>query len=142
MSLAYVNIGSNIGKREQLIAQALEKISECFGICCVSSIIETEPWGYESGNRFLNLGVSFRLAEPDPEMLLTKLQEIEKAISKVDHRDIEGNYKDREIDIDIMAIDDLRYESERLIIPHKHLLDRKFFLEPLKELNNNWKYPG
>lgn len=138
MPVVYVNIGSNLGQRHALISKAVEKISEIFGICCLSSYIETEPWGFESDNRFLNLGVSFKSDLP-PESILDILQGIEVKISNVAHRDERGKYKDREIDIDIMAIDQLRYCSERLRIPHPHLFERDFFLQPLKELCPDWK---
>ena len=133
MALVYANIGSNIGDRKLLITTALEKISEQFGICCISQFIESEPWGFESGNRFLNLGVSFK-SLLHPEEVLNKLQEIEKSICEASHRDANGGYIDRKIDIDIMAIDDLQYKSDRLSIPHPHLCEREFFLIPLKEL--------
>ena len=131
--VVYANIGSNLGNSKQLIEAALEKISESFGICCRSSYIESDPWGYESDHRFLNLGVSF-CSSLHPEQILDKLQTIEKSICEDSHRDKDGNYVDRQIDIDIMAIDDLHYSSSRLQIPHKHLEQRDFFLIPLKEL--------
>lgn len=140
MSVVYVNIGSNMGSREALIAEALEHISKEFGIYCKSGIVESDPWGFDSSSRFLNIGVAFK-SDKEPEEILTILQQIEKEISPVTHRDADGHYKDREIDIDIMAIDDIIYESERLTLPHKHLLERDFFLEPLKELAPNWQYP-
>lgn len=133
MAIAYINLGSNLGNRREIIQRALDKISGSLGVCCISNYIESEPWGFESDNRFLNLGVSFK-TELDPEDLLLELQSIEKSISGASHRDAEGNYIDREIDIDIMAIDELWYKSERLIVPHPHLYDRDFFLIPFKEL--------
>ena len=140
MALTYINIGSNLGDRKLLIQSALEKISDEFGVCCISSFIESEPWGFESENRFLNLGVSFNTDLP-PEELLRKLQRIEKSICEGSHRNLEGEYIDRHIDIDIMAIDNLRYDSPILHIPHLHLMERDFFLIPLKELSPDWKYP-
>lgn len=140
MPLAYINIGSNLGNRKALIESALEKISESFGCCCISSYIESEPWGFESDNRFLNLGVSF-VTSLHPEELFSRLQAIEKSICSDSHRDSEGNYSDRKIDIDIMAIDDITYVSSRLHIPHRNLLQRDFFTIPLLELNPGWVYP-
>ncbi|MCH5229367.1 MAG: 2-amino-4-hydroxy-6-hydroxymethyldihydropteridine diphosphokinase [Muribaculaceae bacterium] len=140
MPVVYANLGSNLGNRRAFIETALIKISEDFGVCCISSFIETEPWGYESANRFLNLGVSFK-SEDKPEDILFKLQRIEKSICAESHRDVNGGYKDRVIDIDIMAIDDIVLETQQLILPHKHLKKREFFLIPLKELNPEWKFP-
>lgn len=132
--IIYVNIGSNLGNRNELIQQAIDRISDNFGFCCLSSFIESEPWGFESANRFLNLGVSFK-SELDPETILRKLLEIEKSISSCSHRNKFGDYIDRKIDIDIMAIDDMAYQSDNLVIPHPHLFKRDFFMIPLSELN-------
>ena len=140
MALAFVNIGSNIGSRKQLILGAVEGINREFGICCLSSFIESEPWGFNSENRFLNLGVSFH-TELNPDQLLAVLQNIERTISTLAHRDSDGNYQDREIDIDIMAIDDIVFDSDRLVIPHPHLMDREFFLKPMFELSPGWRHP-
>ena len=140
MALAVINIGSNKGDRERLICRATELISNHFGICCISTPVESKPWGYESENTFLNLGISFH-TELDPLSLLDVLQRIEKEICRDPHRDSKGNYIDREIDIDIMAFGNMRYESERLTIPHRHLLQRSFFLTPLLQLVPDWQYP-
>lgn len=133
MAIVYANIGSNLGQRKVLIEKALGLIGDTFGYYCISEFVESEPWGFDSTNLFLNVGVAFKTTL-EPEQVLLTLQGIEKAISSVAHRDSEGNYKDREIDIDIMAIDDMVYRSERLILPHPHLHEREFFLLPLKEL--------
>ena len=141
MAIVYANIGSNLGNRRQLIEKALDCIYKNFGINCISGFVESEPWGFVSANRFLNIGVAFR-TELYPEQVLDILQEIEKEISHVAHRDSMGNYKDREIDIDIMAIDNIRLDSERLTLPHRYLFDRPFFLIPFNELRNSGIIPS
>lgn len=134
MAVVYANIGSNLGNREALIQRALDKIGEKFGYYCISGLMESAPWGFESSNRFLNIGVAFK-SNLHPEEILKILQEIETSVSDVSHRDEKGNYKDREIDIDIMSIDTLRYNSATLTLPHPHLMERDFFFIPLRELN-------
>lgn len=133
MAVVYANIGSNLGDRKVLIEKALTLIGDTFGYYCISNFFESEPWGFDSKNLFMNIGVAFQ-SEKEPEEILDLLQAIEKEISQVAHRDVEGNYKDREIDIDILAIDNIRYRSSRLILPHPYLLARSFFLLPLYEL--------
>lgn len=140
MSVAYINIGSNLGDRKANINKALEWIGIKFGPFCVSEVIESEPWGFDSSHHFLNIGVAFK-TDLAPEELLDCLKEIEKTICSASHRDSKGCYIDRVIDIDIMAIDEIKYQSERLTIPHSHLLERDFFLLPLKELNPDWQNP-
>ena len=141
MPIIYVNIGSNLGNKKALIQKAIEIIENIFGYCCISEFVESEPWGFESTNSFLNIGVAFK-SDLHPESVLELLQNIEKSISATSHRDALGNYADREIDIDIMAIDDLTYRSDKLNIPHEHLLERDFFMIPLKQLSPGWKYPN
>lgn len=141
MSIVYANIGSNLGDKEALIEKALERIGQIFGYYCRSGCVESEPWGFESTHRFLNIGVAFK-SELAPEEILHVLQGIEKDISSVNHRDALGRYADREIDIDIMAIDEMEYHSEVLCVPHRHLLQRDFFIIPLMELAPGWRHPG
>ena len=140
MPVVYVNIGSNLGDKRKLIEKALKGIGEEFGFYCVSGFVESEPWGFNSAKSFLNIGAAF-YSDNHPEAILEKLQFIEKSINPASHRDKEGRYIDREIDIDIMAIDEMIYDSERLHIPHPHLLERDFFLKPLKELAPLWRHP-
>lgn len=140
MPVVYVNIGSNLGNKQELIKNAVKAVSDIFGYYCLSEFVVSEPWGFESTNRFFNIGMAFK-SDLHPEEILKILQKIEKSISRVNHRHPDGHYKDREIDIDIMAIDRLKYQSERLSIPHPHLLERNFFINPLKELSPDWEYP-
>lgn len=136
MATVYVNIGSNLGNRRELILKAIDAIADIFGYYCLSGFVESDPWGFVSANPFLNIGMAF-LSDLKPEEILDRLQEIERSISSVSHRDANGDYKDREIDIDIMAIDNIKFSSPRLSIPHKHLHSRPFFLIPLRELIPN-----
>lgn len=141
MAIVYANIGSNLGDRRALIEEALRCIGNKFGYYCISGFVESEPWGFDSTNRFLNVGIAFK-TDMHPEKVLDILQEIEKSVSDVSHRDGQGNYKDRELDIDIMAIDEMKYDTPRLKVPHPHLLEREFFMCPLRDLNSAWRYPG
>ena len=136
MPIVYLNLGSNLGEKKSFIGRAIERIGETFGYYCISEFVESEPWGFDSTNSFLNVGMAFK-SDLHPEIILDKLQALEKEISSVSHRDSFGNYADREIDIDIMAIDDISYVSDRLSIPHPHLYERDFFLIPLRQLNPN-----
>ncbi len=58
------------------------------------------------------------------------------------HRDAGGGYSDRELDIDIIALDDVRYKSESLEIPHPHMAARGFVLAPMAELAPEWRHPA
>lgn len=139
MSVVYVNLGSNLGDKKALINKAIELIGEQFGFYCISEFVESEPWGFISTNSFLNVGVAFK-SDLEPEEILYSLQQIEKKLSASAHRDAKGNYIDRNLDIDIMAIDNIVYKSSILQLPHPHLFERPFFLNPLKQLCPDWDY--
>ncbi len=134
----YLNIGSNLGNREGFLLKAVVELS-AWGVCeALSHIVESEPWGFVSANGFLNMGVLLR-SDLAPEALLDRLHAIERQLGSTSHRDSRGGYADRNVDIDIMAAENetgegVKIDSELLTLPHPHLHDRKFFIDPYKEL--------
>ena len=134
---AYIGIGSNLGKRRYNIRRAVEGIRSLEHVAdvVVSSVMESEPWGYESANKYLNVVVKAAFdTDIEPLWLLDRLQEIERGICKASHRDADGNYIDRRIDIDIIAIDNLVVDHPRLQLPHPRMFERDFVLKPLAEI--------
>lgn len=129
----YLNLGSNLGNRLLHLTRAMKAIGEEFGPYETSHKVESDPWGFDSTNRFVNIGLSIE-SDLDPDAVMLKLRDIEKRLSKVGHRRWDGSYNDREIDIDIMDSDGGPYQSEVVTIPHPHLNEREFFLTPLREL--------
>ncbi len=136
----YLNLGSNLGNRLLHLTRAMKAIGEEFGPYETSHKVESDPWGFNSTNRFVNIGVAIE-SDDEPEEVLRKLQAIEKSISTRGHRRWDGSYNDREIDIDIMATEGEPYDSASLHIPHPHLAKREFFLKPLAELAPEWHHP-
>ena len=137
----YLNLGSNLGNRLLHLTRAMKWIGEEFGPYETSHKVESDPWGFDSTNRFVNIGLKIE-TDMNPEEVLGRIQAIEKRISTRGHRRWDGSYNDREIDIDIMASDGDSYESATLRIPHPHLPRRDFFLKPLAELAPDWKHPA
>ena len=123
----YLNIGSNIGNRQGNISQAIDLINSTFktSVQC-SSPVESEPWGFDSGNTFVNEGIVLR-TDRAPHDVLTALQRVERSISDTSHRNADGSYRDRIIDIDIVAIDHLVIDSPTLKVPHPHFAERDFY---------------
>lgn len=141
MSIAYINIGSNMGNREALIEQAVAHIEFLCGVKCKKSpVIETEPWGFKSSHPFLNIGISIK-CNLEPCSLLQELLKIEKNISDASHRDKNGNYIDRLIDIDLIAIDNIVIDSQSLQLPHPRMHLRDFVVTPMLHLNPSWIHP-
>ncbi|MDE6296384.1 MAG: 2-amino-4-hydroxy-6-hydroxymethyldihydropteridine diphosphokinase [Muribaculaceae bacterium] len=129
----YINIGTNLGNRRLNLSKAVAAVEREFGYFEISKVVESEPWGYDSTNMFLNVAMMFE-SDEEPVDVLHKLQAIEKSLSPESHRNADGSYKDRLIDIDIMAIENVEVDLPELKVPHPHLFDRPFFINPLKEL--------
>lgn len=137
----YLGLGSNLGDREQAIRQAVGMIDERVGkVLRRSSIIETEPWGFESGSRFLN-GVVLCETALTPHQLLKTTQQIECDLGKrpchATTRAENSCFKDRPIDIDILLYDDLSVDTPDLKIPHPLMYERDFVMKPLMEIRNH-----
>ena len=140
MSNVFLNIGSNLGDRRKNLSRAVAAIEKEFGYFELSHVIESDPWGFDSDNLFLNLGMMI-LSELQPEEILHKLQKIEREIGSTSHRNADGSYADRLVDIDIIAIDDRVIDTAELQVPHPRMHERSFVLEPMAELAPFWIHP-
>lgn len=141
MSVVYLNIGSNKGDRQAHIERAVALIEQlCGSVARRAPLYESEPWGYDSVLPFLNLGIAIECSM-EPLDLLHSLQSIEQEVSPTPHRDMAGNYIDREIDIDIIAIDEMVIDSAELTLPHCNMHLREFVLVPLQFLAPEWRHP-
>ena len=142
----YLGLGSNLGDREEHIRKAIAQIGEKVGLVIrQSSLIETEPWGFESENRFLN-GVILVETSLTPHQLLRATQKIERELGKrrkhATRRSplnsqfsiLNSQFKDRPIDIDILLYDDLTVDEPDLKIPHPLMHERDFVMIPLNEI--------
>lgn len=129
----YLNIGTNMGNRRDNIHAAIAALSAGTGGCEVSPIMESEPWGFNSPNKFMNVAVALQ-STLEPQQMLDRIHDIEHKLGSASHRDAHGNYVDRLVDIDIMAIDDdngnsISINTATLQVPHPHLHDRSFFID-------------
>ena len=136
----YLGLGSNLGDREAVLLQAIKLIDERVGqVLRHASFIETEPWGFESTNRFLNAAVCCETALT-PREVLQVTQQIERDLGKrkrhATKRQKEINYQDRPIDIDILLYDDLIVDEPDLKIPHPLMYQREFVMRPLNEIRD------
>ena len=136
----YLNIGSNMGDRRDNLYRAVVALAAGRKYYAVSSIVESEPWGFESENGFLNVGVKLS-SRMEPHKMLVRIHRIEWRLGSASHRDSQGHYIDRLVDIDIMAIGDMVINTPSLQVPHPHLPEREFFLQPMAELAPGWRHP-
>lgn len=138
MATAYINLGSNIGDRRSTIERAVAAIEADLGVSARrSQWVESEPCGFDSPNRFVNLGIAVDI-DLEPIELLRRLQSVEKSIDPSSHRDAEGRYIDRVIDIDLIAVDHLVVDTPELTLPHPRMKERPFVMGPLLELCPDW----
>ena len=136
----YLTVGTNMGDRRDNLYRAVVAIAAGNGGCAVSAIVESEPWGFDSDKRFLNLGLSLD-SNLEPQAMLERIHEIERRLGSGAHRDSRGGYIDRLVDIDIVAIGDLVIDTPMLQVPHPHLPERDFFLRPMMQLAPHWRHP-
>lgn len=133
MAELYLSLGTNLGDRRSNLDTALNLIAREVGIIKArSSIIETEPWGFDSPNCFLNMAVLVQ-TELKPMEVLDKTQKIEKDMGRISKTGTDG-YHDRIIDIDILLYDDLTMDTPMLTIPHPRMYQRRFVMEPLAQI--------
>lgn len=133
MHTVYLSLGSNLGDRKATMRRAIGLLNERAGsVDRQSSFIETEPWGFESTNKFLNMCVRL-LTTLSPEQLLLATKQIERELGRT-QKSVNGQYHDRPIDIDILMYDNVHIDSDDLTLPHPHMQEREFVMKPLREI--------
>ena len=133
MATLYLSLGTNMGNRHENLSLAQELIGREVGtVVSASDIIETEPWGFESSNRFLNMAVKVETTLQPLEVLHTT-QEIERKLGRT-QKSVNREYHDRMIDIDILLYDDLVMNTPELTIPHPLMYQREFVMKPLSQI--------
>lgn len=144
----YLSLGSNMGDRAANIENAISllNIELKTPYKAVSSLLETEPWGFESEQKFLNAAVHYQLQlkegyNPEAEalMILEICKDIERRLGRKDGLEYneagERIYHNRPIDIDILLFGEHRIDCPELTIPHKLMYERDFVMIPLKEIS-------
>ena len=134
----YLSLGSNMGDRALNIELKTPYKA-------ISSLIETEPWGFESDQKFMNAAVHYELLLPkgyNPEaeglMILEICKDIERRLGRTSGPEYDDNgcriYRNRPIDIDILLFGDNRIDCPELTVPHKLMYERDFVMIPLREI--------
>ncbi len=155
----YLLLGGNMGDREAILRSAVEELIERLlpgylvavspdEAVKTSGIYETEPWGFESADKFLNQAFCC-ITELEPHKVLDVCLEVEKELGRQrcgERYNEKGEriYSSRVIDIDILMIDELigdkwvtvKIDTPELVVPHPRLYEREFALKPLSELRD------
>lgn len=135
-----IALGANIGSRAAALRAAIAALTAEVGLLVkCSAFYETEPEGFQSSHVFLNAVAHFETTHSAPRIL-----QITQAIERRMGRTIksqDGIYHDRPIDIDILALGDTICHTQDLTLPHPHIAERRFVLEPLTEILPTWRHP-
>ncbi|WP_420187679.1 2-amino-4-hydroxy-6-hydroxymethyldihydropteridine diphosphokinase [Bacteroides pyogenes] len=145
MHRVYISLGTNLGDKERNLRLALKHIEEQIGkVVSLSAFYATAPWGFTSDNSFLNAAacVETRLLPLD---VLERTQSVERRLGRK-QKSVNGAYKDRLIDIDLLLYDDwivsdVSPSGARLTLPHPLMAERDFVLQPLAEIAPQLLHP-
>ena len=138
MAIAYLGLGSNLGDRESCLRMAFREIQHRIGPeIKSSSIYESEPSGYASGNLFLN-AVLMVETSLDAYEILNEISQIEQKAGRV--RTGKG-YSDRTLDIDLLMLDQQIISSADIVLPHPRMHARLFVLRPFSEIAGELQHP-
>lgn len=129
MPTAYLLLGSNLGDRTAILAEAVRQLATAGTVAAVSGLYETAAWGLEDQPAFLNQAVQLH-TRLTPEKLLTACLHIEQLADR--QRLI--RWGARTLDVDILLFDDLEVDSPQLTLPHPRLPERRFALVPLADI--------
>jgi 2-amino-4-hydroxy-6-hydroxymethyldihydropteridine diphosphokinase len=130
MNEVYLLTGGNMGNRTDYLSNAKKEISiHCGPVLHSSSVYETEAWGIEDQESFLNQVLCIQ-THLSPEELISGIFRIEEGFG----RKREERYGPRIIDIDILLYNDLVVDHPGLTIPHPRMQSRRFVLTPLAEI--------
>jgi len=135
----FIGIGSNLGNREEYIEKAVEIIASHPQITLIdrTQVIETVPWGNLDQPDFLNAVARIK-TYLDPVDLLKILKDAEQSLGR---KSGGQRWGPRQIDLDILIFGSQVLSNESLTIPHMHLIDRKFVIEQILELDSSVVHP-
>ena len=140
MHTCYLSIGSNLGNRILNCQQVIKELQPFVTLLTQSSFYETEPWGYQDKNYYINAVIHVETSL-DPYTLLSKIKLIEENMGR-SQKNPKFLYEARIIDVDILFFDNLIIDVDSLIIPHPKMCNRNYVLMPFFEINPYFQCPS
>ena len=135
--ITVLSLGSNVGDRLNYLTLSKTAIQNYLGSILLSSnIYETEPWGIDNQDSYLNQVVAVQTSKT-PNDLLDNIHLIERELGRIRR----VHYGPRTIDIDILYYGERIIDIENLKIPHSHIQKRRFILVPLSEILPQMQHP-
>jgi 2-amino-4-hydroxy-6-hydroxymethyldihydropteridine diphosphokinase len=128
---AYLSLGSNMGDKRAMLEAAAAGLDAVDGVrvAALSRFYRTPPWGDTDQDWFLNAAARLETTL-SPHDLLAACLAVERSLGRVRER----KWGPRTIDIDVLAMGDMRVADETLVLPHPYVLERAFVLVPLAEI--------
>ena len=135
---SYLLLGGNVGDRVSYLRSGVDLL-RCNAGCIVSlsTVYESEPWGFDDPCRFLNQAVVLE-TNLSPHVLLECIQQIEQMLGRLRTHD---GYHARTIDIDILLYGARVINTPELVIPHPRMAERMFVLKPMADLAPDLEHP-
>ena len=127
-----LGLGSNLGERADLLAQAIRSMRGLPGVqvLAVSQAVDSDPVGYADQPNFLNLCLAI-VCDRNPDELLAETLEIERKLGR--ERTAQRNGP-RTLDIDLLFYEGGSWESPTVTLPHPRWSPRGFVILPLRNL--------
>lgn len=133
----FISLGTNLGDRRQNLINAVHAIELTLGeIIKQSSLYETKPWGKSNQPDFLNQVVQIQV-DKTPQECLNKLSSIERQMGRKRNE----KWGARIIDLDLLYVNDQLINTEKLILPHPGIPNRRFVLVPMTEIAPEFIHP-
>ena len=138
MIISYLILGGNIGDRMNFLRQGVDLLDCRAGrVINISSIYQSEPWGYDDPQWFLNQAVALE-TNLSPLELLETIQTIEKTLGR---QRTHNGFQARTIDIDIILYGNNVINTSQLVVPHPRMTERMFVLQPFAEIAPDVEHP-
>jgi 2-amino-4-hydroxy-6-hydroxymethyldihydropteridine diphosphokinase len=130
VSIAYLGLGSNLGRRDRNLSAARRRLRQKgVRVLRQSRVMETEPWGVADQPRFLNQVLEVEW-NGSPRRLLAAAKAVEREGGRTRTR----HWGPRVIDVDILLFGTEHVSEPGLEIPHPRIAERPFVLAGLQEL--------
>ncbi len=137
--IAYISVGSNIGDRLQNCRKGIAALAKSSKsrILAQSRIYTTEPVDYDNQDWFINWVIKLETSL-DPFQLLAQIEAAQRTAGRV-----KGSIRfgPRILDLDIILFDNRIIESERLVVPHPRMHQRRFVLQPICDIDPTIIHP-
>jgi 2-amino-4-hydroxy-6-hydroxymethyldihydropteridine diphosphokinase len=138
MPIAYLGLGANLGDARKTVQAAADSLRDHQAVRSLklSSLYRSKPWGITEQPDFINAAAELH-TELAPLELLALCLKLEERFG----RQRREKWGPRELDLDLLLYDSLQLEQEQLVLPHPHLTERLFVLQPLVELAPQLVHP-